>query len=478
MLAVSAVAARSNGGPLSRRLRLYLGAVCAGAILLSLGRFLPWAGAPPSFSGAFLRYPAKFLLLVPLCIALLAASRAQAALCPEGEGDGAPRRLAAAFGLCLLGLLVVLVVLERDRSASTALEAFFFGREANPRLLGGVVHAALFAGAAAALFVWRTRRGVSGTPIAYALAIAAAIDLAWAGARVNATAPRAILETRPPLADVVRNEIGDGRLFRSPRAPVFRLRAPSNDLFWLADASRRVLLHNSATAFGIPVIYDEDFDGLAPLRLVELGSALAQLPWERRLSILSAGSVRAVISTEPLAVEGLTPIADASSGRSDVFVYRNESAARLAELATYWRFAGSPAEARRLLVARGFDPRQHAVLEGGGPGPAPGPCPRPTVQIVDRGPTSTSLRTESECPGFLVFSEPYTPGWRVAVDGTPAAIRPANAAFGAVFVPSGHHAVTRVYRPTALIAGAVVSLVTLLTCLAGGWIRRRRGPES
>ncbi len=478
VLAVSAVVSRSSGGPLPRRLRLYLGAVCAGAILLSLGRFLWWVQAPMSVSGMFLRYPAKFLFLVPLCVALLAASRAQAALCPEGEGDGAPRRLAAVFGICLVGLLGALVLLARDRSAAKALETFFFGRGANPRILGGIGHAALFAGASAALFLWRGRHEGSGVPIARALAIAVAIDLVWAGVHVNATAPRSILETRPPLADALRKEIGDGRLFRTPRAPVFRLRAPSNDLFWLADASRKVLLHNSATAFSIPVIYDEDFDGLASLRLVDLSSVLAQLPWDRRLSILSAGSVRAVISSEPLAIEGLAPIADAPSGRSDLFVYRNERAARLVELATYWRFARSPAEARQLLVARGFDPRQHAVLEGEGPAPRPAPCSRPAVEIMNRSPVSMSVRTESECPGFLVFSEPYTPGWRAAVDGAPAAMRPANAAFGAVFVPAGLHAVTRAYRPTALLAGTLVSLATVLACLLGSRVLRRRPAQA
>jgi hypothetical protein len=221
------------------------------------------------------------------------------------------------------------------------------------------------------------------------------------------------------------------------------------------------------------VIYDEDLDGLESLRMVELTVDLSRLPWDRRLPILSAGSVRAIVTGEPIAAEGLTPIDIASVGQPGLFAYRNERAAAPAELATFWRFAASPAEARGMLVAKGFDPRRHAVLEGGGPPPSPGPCARPSVRTVEQTATSTTVQTDSPCTGVLVFSEPFSPGWDATVDGASAAIRPSNAAFSAVLVPAGRHEIRRVYRPRSLAAGALVCLATLLALAAGSRVARR-----
>ena len=478
LLAAAGAVSRKEREPLPRRARRLLGGVAAGAVLLSFGGHLPWAAATATTPwAAFLRYPSKFLMVVPLCLGLLAASWAQA-LDSESASNARPSGLAALYAGGVAIFAALLAVLNLDAAGAASLQAFFFRLAPDPRIVHGLsrglVHAAVAAGAAGALLLWRARNRGPGTRVVLGLALVAAVDLGWAGARVNATAPRRILETTPPLAAALLPEVGDGRLFRGPRAAASRLSAPDDELYWLAAASRAALLHNTATAFGIPVVYDEDFDGLASLRMVELTDTLSALPWDRRLPILSAGSVRAVLSAEPLAVDGLVPIDTSSSGQGAVFAYRNEKAAALAELVTYWRYAASPAQARGMLASKGFDPRRHAVLEGEGPPPGPGPCDRPSVRVVAREATSSTIRTESNCDGFLVLSEPHGPGWRATLDGAPVELRPANAAFTAVFVPAGRHEIRRVYRPRALAWGAAISLATFLGALAATGIGRRR----
>lgn len=475
-LTAGGIASRRSESPLPRALRLFLGAVSAGALILSLGRFLPLATVPGHAFSLALRYPSKFLLLLPLTVGLLAASGAEALRAGE-PGSRAPARLATALGGAVAVALAVRVLLARGGPPAVAFEKTFFGAGPNPRAEAGVgrglVHAAA-AAAAMALVAWRGRWRQAPRGPGLVVAGVVGLDLLWAGAPVNATAPRSLLEDRPPLADAVRTLVADGRLYRGPRLAAYRLAAPSNDLYWLVDATRRRLLYNTATAFGIPVVYDDDFDGLTSVRVSDLTEAVSRLPWNRKLPLLSAGSVRAVVTDEPVEAEGLVPVEVVAALRQGCFLYRNDRAAAPAELVTFWRFAEDPGRARQAMSVPGFDPRRHAVVEGAGPSPSPGPCPRPAVRIAERSATSIAVETDSECPGFLVLTEPFAPGWRATLDGRPTPILPANGAFSAVFVPAGRHAVRRAYRPTALAAGAALSALTALGATVGARAARRR----
>ena len=83
---------------------------------------------------------------------------------------------------------------------------------------------------------------------------------------------------------------------------------------------------------------------------------------------------------------------------------------------------------------------------------------------------------DSPAEGYLVLSDPFYPGWRAELDGSPAEILRANYAFRAVAVPAGSHTVTMTFRPASWIAGLAISLATLAALAAAGfvWLRRRR----
>ena len=68
-----------------------------------------------------------------------------------------------------------------------------------------------------------------------------------------------------------------------------------------------------------------------------------------------------------------------------------------------------------------------------------------------------------DLPGdrMLVCVDAFYPGWHAYVDGRPAYIYKADGAFKGVMVPRGSHRVTFVFKPFLVLAGMLVSVLTL-----------------
>jgi uncharacterized membrane protein YfhO len=108
----------------------------------------------------------------------------------------------------------------------------------------------------------------------------------------------------------------------------------------------------------------------------------------------------------------------------------------------------------------GVDPRRHVVLEGRA-APSFGKCAdadRRARTQADRGRADVT----AACEGYLVFSEPYYPGWTDSVDGRIVPTLRANVAFSAIAIGPGEHAVSRNYRPASVPAGMAVSAVSVV----------------
>lgn len=85
-----------------------------------------------------------------------------------------------------------------------------------------------------------------------------------------------------------------------------------------------------------------------------------------------------------------------------------------------------------------------------------------------------TARASMNCPGYVVFAEPYLPGWEARVDGEPAQMFRAYTALRAIRVPAGEHTIETLYRPKTVYAGAALSLLGFLACLAAFLYDRRR----
>ncbi len=124
---------------------------------------------------------------------------------------------------------------------------------------------------------------------------------------------------------------------------------------------------------------------------------------------------------------------------------------------------------RPVIEAGDFAPGLPAALLAGTPG-TPG-----TATLIDDGALRLIITTDAPEPGILVVRDAYHDGWKAYVDGTEAAVLPADLGSRAVSVPAGHHQVVFEYDPPAVRLGALISAATLILVLFAGLILWR-GP--
>lgn len=197
--------------------------------------------------------------------------------------------------------------------------------------------------------------------------------------------------------------------------------------------------------------------------------------------LLDVFGVRAIL-LKPEAVRGSKPVLPAPlrglpvaySGPGGV-VLENPQALPPAFVAYRWR--QSPSQDASLLLTAVRTVRQardQPVIETSQPSPGGAAPPATPARVVSRTDTSVTLDVRAHASGQLILTDTYYPGWHAEVDGHSVPISAADAAFRAIPVPAGHHTVRFYYRPTSVIAGGVLSIVSLLailTCIALGWWR-------
>lgn len=245
-------------------------------------------------------------------------------------------------------------------------------------------------------------------------------------------------------------------------------------MIWLYRWGLEVLENYNAIAFQIPTIFHEGLS-IAPRRLKDLNAVLPTLPWEQRLPLLATGAVNLVLTSDDVQVPGLKKIADIDNFSSlPLYLYRHQQTAARVAVVTRWQYAQSREAAFEALLQPSYDPRTFVILETP---PQPifefthfndeqkpatdmpaGACGPPEIRHEDVRPHSQTLFVSSACDGYLVFAEPWHPGWRATVDDAPVGIWRANYAFSAIFLPAGTHQVIREYHPNSLILGTIFSI--------------------
>jgi hypothetical protein len=90
-------------------------------------------------------------------------------------------------------------------------------------------------------------------------------------------------------------------------------------------------------------------------------------------------------------------------------------------------------------------------------------CSTPdTVDPVSETPSRVNVGVYMGCPGMVVVSDNWFPGWVATVDGKPARIWKADTAFRGVAVPQGSHRVEMSYRPRSVYLGFACALTGLV----------------
>ncbi len=470
--ALALAVAGAGGAMRYRRSFLFVGIA---AVLLSLGPHAPVYDAvatlfPPL---RMMRYPEKFVVLAAFGHAMLAASGYDAVR----ERAGGARRVAviAALSLATLGMLVVAVGALAPGIGLGRIPlplGSTLGRLLAPQANALVAHAAI---AVIALIAATRVRVAYGATVIAALAV---LDLFSAHHLLNPTAPRSIFDFRPQLLDHIDQTDG-ARLYvfdywsvvgRSQehlgRAnPHLIVNAPTAVPFGVlqAVALRTALLPPSASAWGIYGSYDVDVVKLRPHAQSRLAQALvAAEGTPTHLKLLQMGAVGTVVALHHKGLEALSQVAELPSYFPEPLrVFRVPNPLPRAYLVGRARRADAD-RALGVVLDESFDPHREVVLADAPVAPEAALDAARRVTIVESRADRVRLRTEAGSPAYLVLVDAYAPGWKVFVDGRPAALLRANTSFRAVALSAGRHEVEMRYRPLSLILGAVMSSVGLI----------------
>jgi hypothetical protein len=108
----------------------------------------------------------------------------------------------------------------------------------------------------------------------------------------------------------------------------------------------------------------------------------------------------------------------------------------------------------------------HQVFEIRDPQPAwrwepAGRSDQASAERIQWEPARRGFQVESAAGGRFILVEQHLPGWRATVDSQPAAIERWEGAFQAIRVPAGTHRIVFEYKPRALLAGALITALSL-----------------
>ena len=92
----------------------------------------------------------------------------------------------------------------------------------------------------------------------------------------------------------------------------------------------------------------------------------------------------------------------------------------------------------------------------------PGPMRPPVAaEQIEIGTNSLHAVFNAPADGVAVILDPWFPGWRATLDGSPAALQRADYLFMAVPVRAGRHVLNLVYFPDRLLPGIAVAILAL-----------------
>lgn len=409
VLAAAGLAARP------RRAAFFGGLTLLG-LLLALGPATPLHGLAAALpGGAWLRVPARYLLLASVGWAGLAAQGWEAWSSAAGAARARARLAAAAAATGVIGLCVASAASAPARTGPLAIAAA-------AALLGVVLmHVRADAPEREAAGLRRRAPLVAGVWL-----VLMALELSLFGRTLIAARPAVeVLSEREGLVGALVEAAQGGRVF----SPSYSVPQQTAARFGLerADGVHPLQLRTS-------------LDFLAHAAGFETAGYSVTVPpfpdgdphadWGPRLDaeLLGLLAVQVVASEYALDAPGLEPIGI----RQGVHLLSNPSARPRAWVESTdgtWRAA----------------------------------------QVLERSANHLSVRAAG--PGLLVLSEVAHPGWRARLDGRPATIETAHGLLRAVRLPEGEHRIDLRFAPPLPAIGGVLALSTIGLLL---WTRRSR----
>lgn len=314
---------------------------------------------------------------------------------------------------------------------------------ATPELRPAALGLILLAGAAALVATLRTlpRVPIRGW-ILLVLAVTL-VDLAWVNGRTDlARGAPGELQVMPIIAAL---KPGTGRVQNEDRLP-----------------------RNFGVLHGL-----ETIEGASPLRLQTFDTLVQGLQTSHEQRLWDLLAVSHVLTWRPDLPVPAQRLLTVGEGDAASRLYRLDTAMpHVWRVFNAERIADDQAALERLRQAD-FNPFDIVLLHNGDGGRHP-PASLFNAEVVSHTPEEILATTTADAPGWLVFSEMHYPGWRATVDGHPAPVLRANVALMAVPVPEGEHEVRLTFTAPTVMAGLLISLLSLavLVLLAGRRVGR------
>ena len=465
------------------RERRFWGTAVFVAVILALGDGTPvlpslyeWL---PHLIGKF-RYPEKFLFVVHLGAALLAAEGTERIV----QKDAAAERMAwiviVVLALAVVPLyflrcfwpfeyLRVLGILSGKNlppSQFVSLGIDVFAKAKRLELLLAVLGGLLL-----------LRRSVLSAPtFRVLLGMLVVADLTSANRHLNLAVSWDELLGRRLLIDAEALENGQQRIFHfelaapagnPPNPPTPRLTRwshsidASQDLAKVYGALWESLYADAGMIYGVPSI--SGGDGIARSSDTRLLATLARLPLDRAVLLLRAYGAAFLIGPDSLQTSGLEPLA--ADHATPYYTYRVRDPLPFAH--TVSKLTVAPvADAMNQISEPPFSPREQAVVESLPKGwRNVDAVSNASLEILRHTDEFLRIGIRSEAPTFVVVNQSYFPGWRAQIDDVVAEIYRTNSIVQGVAVGPGAHTIELRYRPTSYVIGAYVSLASLLVLL-------------
>lgn len=441
-----------------RFLPLGIAAVTLAALLTAFGKHVPVHALvrrliPPL---SYMRFPEKYLTLVVVGVAALAALGAQQILSAKAQ----PWRRTVVF----LALLMVL----------GASAPFVFPYPWSGFVVRGLRHGAVAVLAILGVQVLAARGSRLATPMLIAVVV---LDLASAAMDLQGFVP-ASLASQVPNAVRQLGARSDGEPLRPPRL----YRASATDAALAAsgpisnpgEGELRLLatfVPSTVNVWGIATL--PGYDAAIPAQLSQI--------WDRgrqnriaALQLLSADYVvvpaNASFSDEH-AKANLEPLFDPLP---TIRVYRVGH-----RLAPVYLVGHAEPSTDEQALNRIFEPSivsgESAWLapEASALTETPGQVGSCTLEAY------SALRLRARCraarSAYAIFTEQYDRGWKASVDGTSTPIARANLVMRAVPLSAGDHVIELEYHAPGIIPGLAATLAALIALLGLTWFGRRSG---
>lgn len=109
------------------------------------------------------------------------------------------------------------------------------------------------------------------------------------------------------------------------------------------------------------------------------------------------------------------------------------------------------------LLSKDYNPKGNSLISCDKEDLTSGEKELGQAAVVDFKPNNTLLEVNTPEDNYLTVSQSYYPGWKAYLNGSEVAVKKANLALTAIFIPRGSHTLKLVYEPRSFNLGFLVT---------------------